>query len=144
MHRRRGGGIYTYAPLAITSTDFLSNTGEAYGGGLLSNRSGAITGGRFAGNRTTVAVPGALIGGAGIYNDAGALVISGTAFVGNISAQQGGGLLMTDSGAASFAIAHSSLMGNRADSGAGVEGAGAERAARPECTAGRSEGLLAG
>jgi predicted outer membrane repeat protein len=120
-----GGGIYTYADMTITDTDFLTNTGNNYGGGLFSNDAGKITRGRFIGNRTTLALEGVLLGGGAIYNDSGALTLDGTEFVENESAQQGGALLMTDGGTASYQITNSSFVRNRAQSGAGIEGAGA-------------------
>jgi predicted outer membrane repeat protein len=119
-----GGGIYTYAPLVITGAEFVSNTGKAYGGGLFSNAASVLIGGRFVSNTTTITVPGSLIGGGAIYADSGSLVISGTEFINNSSAQQGGALLMTDNSPVSFAIAGATFAGNRALSGGAMEGSG--------------------
>ncbi len=120
-----GGGIYTYATLAITDTDFLTNTGNTYGGGMFTTASGTIVRGRLAGNRTTFVTVGILLGGGGIYNDSGTLTIDGAEFVENESAQQGGALLGADGPSAKYEIANALFKGNRAQSGAGVEGEGA-------------------
>lgn len=120
-----GGGIYTNAPLAISSAEFVSNTATAYGGALFSNAAGVLTGGRFLSNTTTSSVPNVLLGGGAIYADGGFLVISGTEFISNVSAQQGGALLMTDGAPVSFAISGATFTGNRALTGGAVEGAGA-------------------
>ena len=120
-----GGGIYANARLAITDTDFLSNTATTYGGGLFGNAASALMGGTFLGNRTTfsnTSIP--LLGGGGIYMDSGSLTVHGTQFTANTSAQQGGALLMADNAPVTFILSDTTFTGNRALSGGAVEGAG--------------------
>lgn len=120
-----GGGLYASASVAITDTDFLSNTGVFYGGGLLTHADGRILRGQFVGNRTLTNIIGAVAGGGAIYHDYGTLTIDDAHFVGNQTVQQGGALMMTDDGSARFVVANSTFVGNQAQSGGALEGAGA-------------------
>jgi hypothetical protein len=84
-----GGGLFTFYPLTLINTDFISNSqlnGNAWGGGGIYVDQVVpvvITGGHFIGNRAA--------GWGGGILSIGKLTISGTQFISNTSEKYGGG-----------------------------------------------------
>ena len=80
-----GGGLYTGGGAIFTNTQFISNTSQNNAGGAWVNNDALVTGGRF--ERNTCA--GAACQGGGLNVDG--LTLSGTQFISNSAAGQGGG-----------------------------------------------------
>ncbi len=98
-----GGGLYSGAGAIFTNTQFISNTSQSNAGGAWVNDNALVTGGRF--ERNTCA--GAACQGGGLNVDG--LTLSGTQFISNSAAGQGGGVWANS--AARLTIA--SFQGNR-------------------------------
>lgn len=84
-----GGGLTTWATLALTETEFLSNTSGYYGGGAFAYTSATVSGGRFQGNACNEEDWEDCSGGGLTTN--GGLTLADTEFSGNSSQAQGGG-----------------------------------------------------
>jgi predicted outer membrane repeat protein len=82
-----GGGIYAQTTLALNDAQFEDNTATGSGGGALVLGAAVVTGGRFEGNQCLTF----LCGGGGLFGN-GALTLTGTLFISNSSAANGGGL----------------------------------------------------
>ena len=136
---RQGGGLWTNGTLAVTNTRFVSNTATVYGGGayaasasltsdqFINNtsqydgggayvyRTGTIIGGRFENNRCT----NATCGGGGLNVDR--LILTGTLFIDNNAAGNGGGAYVWDGfGAGPSRIVNALFARNSAGSGAAL------------------------
>jgi parallel beta-helix repeat protein len=86
-----GGGLYVSGKVALTNTQIVSNTAGGHGGGVHANLGHAeVTGGLIAGNQ-------AGLNGGGL-NANNSVNISGTHFISNTAAQDGGGLLQWNAG----------------------------------------------
>jgi predicted outer membrane repeat protein len=82
-----GGGLYSFHDIFITATNFASNT-ALHGGGLYAREAAVVTDSRFERNRST----STLFSGGGGMTVRGALVLTGTEFIGNSAIHDGGGL----------------------------------------------------
>ena len=85
-----GGGLYVHGTLALSGTEFISNTGLYQGGGVLALGAATLTNGRFEGN--TCAADTCL--GGGLYVDWTA-AMTATEFISNSSRDTGGGAYAT-------------------------------------------------
>jgi hypothetical protein len=85
----QGGGLYSGAPLVLTSTDFISNSSLGNGGGAYAFSTTVLAGDTFQGNQCTSSAVGGCQGG-GLYSSS-ALGLTSTDFSGNVSQGGGGG-----------------------------------------------------
>jgi predicted outer membrane repeat protein len=83
-----GGGLFAQTTMALNDTRFTGNTTSSSGGGASVSGAATVTGGRFDGNHTTLGPDG---GGGALFAN-GALTVTGTLFVNNTSAANGGAL----------------------------------------------------
>lgn len=83
-----GGGLFTFITLTLANTQFLSNTAIATGGGLNANDQADVTGGLFQNNSSASAF------GAGLASF-NRLAVTGTQFIANVAATDGGGIYQT-------------------------------------------------
>ena len=109
----QGGGLYAVGNLTATNTQFLSNT-SSIGGGASANEvcqvnNVTLNGGLFQNNQATSGPGGGLIGG-------GDMVLSGTQFLSNTSTSQGGGLYAC----ATLTVTNTQFLSNRGQQGAGL------------------------
>jgi predicted outer membrane repeat protein len=81
---QHGGGLYAYAALSLSGTQFLSNTATFHGGGAYAAGAANLTAGLFQTNTA-----GAY--GGGLYA-LSTLALTNTQFLSNTSASQGGGV----------------------------------------------------
>jgi hypothetical protein len=107
-----GGGLDAEGTLALTGTDFISNTSTSDGGGAFTFET-AFTGGIFQGNKCT----GDFCQGGGVFVD-DRLVVTGTRFISNTSIGDGGGAWAFDA-----LLTRASFEGDRC-TGAGCQGGG--------------------
>jgi len=82
----QGGGLFTNGTLALTDTQFLSNTAVSHGGAAYGNGATTLAGGYLQNNRCT----GGTCRGGGLDAN-GTLTLSGTQFISNTSGGNGGG-----------------------------------------------------
>jgi predicted outer membrane repeat protein len=87
-HGLGGGGLFAQTTLALNNTRFTGNIAGSSGGGAVVLGAATVMGGRFDGNHTTSDFD---VGGGGLLAD-GALTLTGTQFVDNASAANGGAL----------------------------------------------------
>ncbi len=80
----KGGGLYA-ALLTLTGTDFITNTSAGVAGGVWVDGNAVLTNGQFQGNKCTASN----CQGGGLNVDG--LTLTGTQFISNSSAAQGGG-----------------------------------------------------
>ena len=82
-----GGGLYVFGALALTNTQFLSNTAPNFGGGAYAGGATTVSGGLFENNQCTTT---AGCEGGGLYADT--LTLTGTQFISNTAHREGGGV----------------------------------------------------
>jgi predicted outer membrane repeat protein len=90
-----GGAVYSFYDIAITATDFVSNTAKR-GGGLYAREAAVIENSRFERNASTSTQ---FSGGGGMVA-VGPLNVTNTQFVNNSAVFDGGGLYFSGSGGA--------------------------------------------
>jgi hypothetical protein len=81
-----GGGLRTESALALTGTQFISNTSRSHGGGAFAFGAAALNGGLFQGNQCA---QDSCMGGGLRAN--GTLALTGTQFISNTARWRGGG-----------------------------------------------------
>jgi uncharacterized repeat protein (TIGR01451 family) len=85
-----GGGLFANSTLALSGTQFLSNTVAFEGGGAYAGDAAALNGGLFQNNQSTGG------SGGGLFANS-TLALSGTQFTSNTAAGAGGGLYLFQS-----------------------------------------------
>jgi len=116
-HGNIGGGVLNNGTLTLDLSTVTNNSavsGPASGGGIYNNGSLTVIGSTISGNGAS--------SGAGIFST-GILTLTASTMNGNIASHLGGGLLVT--GTQSQTIVNSTITGNTAASGGGIDNQGA-------------------
>ncbi len=112
-----GGGVSNRGTLEVAGCTITGNTASEAGGGIYNRGTITIADSTISGNSAT----GTFAYGGGISNEYGALTIVRSVIAGNVAADQGGGLSNDGFNTTVATVSDSTISGNAAGWGGGVE-----------------------